>query len=120
MTTTDDVLGSIDHALRDFDTSDDAMRWTPEPAPPLPQLRPPGFARVVIRVDIAPFMAAVRSITKAFGRLGNMLAKYGHALGNPDHDVVRCHRCRPYANPTPLRHGPAYRARARRRTRRNR
>lgn len=124
MSTTDEVIGSIDQTLRDYGTSDDAMRWTPQPAPPrpaaLPQLRPPSFARVVIRIDTAPFVAAMRSITKAAGQIGKMLAKYGHALGNPSHNVVRCRRCRPYANPVRLSHGVAYRARVRRRTRSHR
>jgi hypothetical protein len=31
MTTSDNVLDNIDHALHDWDTSADAMRWTPEP-----------------------------------------------------------------------------------------
>ena len=33
MTNSDDVLDSIDHALHDWDTSADAMRWTPVVAP---------------------------------------------------------------------------------------
>lgn len=33
MTGTDAVLAAIDHALEDYDTSEDAMRWTPEPPP---------------------------------------------------------------------------------------
>ncbi len=32
MRTADDVLASIDGALRDYETSPDAMRWTPEEA----------------------------------------------------------------------------------------
>lgn len=31
MTTSDNVLDNIDHALHDWDMSPDAMRWTPEP-----------------------------------------------------------------------------------------
>jgi hypothetical protein len=33
MTSTDDLLDQIDHALRDNEVSKDAMRWTPGPPP---------------------------------------------------------------------------------------
>lgn len=33
MSNADGVLDQIDHALHDWDTSGDAMRWTPEPPP---------------------------------------------------------------------------------------
>lgn len=111
MSTTDEVIGSIDHALRDFDTSDDAMRWTPEPAPPrpaapMPQFRPPSFARVVIRIDTAPFQAAMRSIMQAYqDAFRSLFRKVRDLLLQ---DQVNERRSQMHS---------AYRARARRRTR---
>lgn len=43
MSRTDDVLAAIDHAVHDFEISEDAMRWNPEPpSPRLGSLRPAG------------------------------------------------------------------------------
>lgn len=54
MTGTDAVLAAIDHALDDYDTSVDAMRWTAEPA------RPSGAPNVYLRpMFVVPTGASV-------------------------------------------------------------
>lgn len=109
MTTTDDVIGSIDHALRDYGISNDAMRWTPEPAPPRPVPSPLRFADVRITVDIAPFRAAMTQVAQAWREVfGKFVSAMLTFLNDPT-AIDRQHRMH-----------VAYRARARRRTRRNR
>ena len=55
MTHADDVLNSIDHALHDWDTSADAMRWTPE----VP--KPPAVPTVI---DMLPSMVRVARVVQ--------------------------------------------------------
>lgn len=77
MSTTDEVIGSIDHALRDFETGPDAMRWAPESAadgwriapvvwPPTPSLdalarasQAFGQVMVTIAADVGRFVEAI-------------------------------------------------------------
>lgn len=68
MTHADDVLDSIDHALHDWDTSADAMRWTPEPIPVPPQLDPEAVRLALVRVGEVATRAveAYRSIFTQF------------------------------------------------------
>jgi hypothetical protein len=68
MTNADGVLDQIDHALHDWDTSDDAMRWTPEPVPVQPQLDPEAVRLALVRVgEVATrAMEAYRSIFTQF------------------------------------------------------
>lgn len=57
-----DVLAVIDGALRDYETGADAMRWVPpdDRAPrPLAVTTP---VMLDIRVDVEPFIAAMRQI----------------------------------------------------------
>jgi len=63
-----DVLAVIDRALRDYEASADAMRWVP-PDDRTP--RPLAIAAPVmldIRVDVEPFMAAMRQMSEAVNR----------------------------------------------------
>lgn len=61
-TNTDDVLTAIDHALADYDTSADAMRWTAEPAKSQPtQFIELGSGSLVIFASLTDFMAALRT-----------------------------------------------------------
>jgi hypothetical protein len=62
MSTTEDVLTSIDHTLRDFDVSNDAMRWTPEPTP----------HREVIAPDFTAFFTAAQ---RAAADISRVMAK---------------------------------------------
>lgn len=71
MTGTDAVLAAIDHALDDYDTSVDAMRWTPEVTPHRPTL----FQLPVI--DRAAFEAAVQT---ALAGPARVIAKFAGLL----------------------------------------
>jgi hypothetical protein len=45
---TDDVLAMIDHTIEDFEVSEDAMRWTPEPV-----VQPPAKKFQRLRREVA-------------------------------------------------------------------
>jgi hypothetical protein len=67
-----DVLAAIDGALHDYETGADAMRWVPpDDREPEPEADLAAAARTVmlgIRVDVEPFMAAMRQMTEAVNR----------------------------------------------------
>lgn len=118
MTATNDVLDNIDHALHDWSTSPDAMRWTPERARTgLTPERVDALSRV-FRTFGAAVARGIKDLARSFEQAATAYARFAHKV--MEHDRARCRICRPYANPTPTRHGAAYRARTRRRTRRNR
>lgn len=61
-----DVLAAIDGALRDYETGADAMRWVPPgDRGPLAIAAP---LMLDIRVDVEPFMAAMRQMAEAVNR----------------------------------------------------
>lgn len=115
----DPVLDSIDHVLHDFDTSPDAMRWTPEPAKqPRMELTPDQIQalRRVFNTAGEAVARGIKSLTKAFERAGKAYLNFAHQVSA--HDRTRCRVCRPYANPKPLAFGAEYHRRSRRRNRR--
>jgi hypothetical protein len=116
MSTTDEVIGSIDHALRDFATGPDAMRWSPDP----PKVRDrASIFTLALQADVTRFTAAMAEATvrweaafrPVLKAVAKAMAEMGNALWVPP-DSERAERL---AN----MHA-AYRSRARRRTRRNR
>lgn len=110
----DPTLDAIDHVLHDWDTSPDAMRWTPEP-PKRPELTSDqiqALGRVFNTVG-ATVADGLKRLTKAFQQAGKAYAKFAHQV--MEHDRVRCRVCRPYANPKPVAFGAEYHRRQKRR-----
>ena len=139
-----DVLDAIDGALRDYDTSHDAMRWVPDRVicdggqPLRIGWHQPGSITVltptVIAVDDAT-AAAFTALAQRFQALGRAtvdmwepaakaIADLAHAIDrgiNPGLHNRWCARCRPLANPRPLCiDGAEYRRRQRNRRKRRR
>jgi hypothetical protein len=111
MSTTDEVIGSIDHALRDFATGPDAMRWTPEPPPEGWRVAPVAWPQVTFAADISGFQAAIERARDAFRPMFEAVLKLALAFSQlPD----------PASDARRTRLHTTYRARSRRRTRRNR
>lgn len=111
MTTVPDIVDTIDHALDDWSTSADAMRWTPE----APTVR----ARPVVRLDLV-------EIARAFDAFGTAVRHLGETLNsNVSQWIVTLRRLLPPAldhdqhHPAPLCiDGHAYHQRQRNRRRR--
>lgn len=127
------ILDVIDGALRDFETSADAMRWVPE------EKRKPGPAGVPVMLGLPPVAFALTVDTEEFARslseLGAAIArmllpvvedtvKQFHALSMAlfPYQHQRCFTCHPARKPRPLAvDGHAYQRRlAARRRRRGR
>jgi cytochrome c1 len=80
-----DILDLIDGALADYGTSDDAMRWTPDPPPaPLPAARR--------RVPDPPpaLLVEICALTGYDGYTADAIARHAktHGLSSPYADVV--------------------------------
>jgi hypothetical protein len=112
MTTSDSVLDNIDHALHDWNTSPDAMRWRPEPPPATVDYKKMRIAFQVIGQHVQTQM---RALNKAMQQVGKVYTQVAHRL--MAHDRVRCRVCRPYSNPKPLAFGAEYHRRQKRRKR---
>ena len=99
------IIDTIDNALDDWQTSADAMRWTPDAEHARPTMPRPTVAMVArFVVDMEPFRRAMEQIAKTIAetaeRLRPWLEKFAHEL--PEHDKTRCARCSPQANPPTL------------------
>lgn len=86
---TDHVLDAIDGALHDYHLSGDAMRWTPDPAPPRPtriELTPEQAERIasvmagVITESVRRVVDAMRPIAQAVIAAGTRLNELGQRL----------------------------------------
>lgn len=115
MSTTDEVIGSIDHTLRDYGISPDAMRWTPAPAPAAPDLG--GFQRAFGALGQI-YNAYAKAVAKVAQEIGEGFARFSHILATPNHRPARCRRCKPFANPPALELGAEYHRRQKRRSHR--
>jgi len=117
MSQADDVLDNIDHALHDWATSADAMRWTPQqqPAPAFTPDQLEAFRRAFGAVGEV-INRQMRVVAKAAQQVVKGYVKVAHRL--MDHNRVRCRVCRPYSNPKPLAFGSEYHRRQKRRNRR--
>lgn len=62
------ILDSIDGALRDFETSRDAMRWVPEEKREAAPPEPPAAVAVSLHVDIESFAGAVQEAAAVLWR----------------------------------------------------
>lgn len=104
----DPTIDAIDHALDDWETSGDAMRWTMDP-----QVKP--TPRLVIDIDPEPFLRAVRNavraITKAMAQFQLAAVKVSRLMAAAEEQETRMRRARMHA---------AYRQRQLARRRRNR
>jgi len=127
MSAPDATLAAIDGALADY-TSDDAMRWSPDPERAAPSLPPAGaLFRVLVGVSMEEFGRAMQhltaAITPAFTKFSRFVIKAGHALDvaeRPRWHRRHCRACNPRGFPPPepgkFRPGPkAARIRGRRR-----
>lgn len=104
-----DIVDTIDGALRDFETSLDAMRWTAEPPIAPPRATLPDVPQVVVTITpiVEQFQRAMRQLAEVIVRV--------------DWDTIR----RALSALEPPRNGPkplpidghAYRRRSRRRRR---
>jgi hypothetical protein len=108
------VIEAIDNALHDWETSPDAMRWTPNAANVTPRMPP----LLTFNFDARPLQRAFEKMAAAVAQMAiaakPILARITHSL--PDHDRVRCQRCSPMANPPTLCiNGHEYRRRSKRR-----
>jgi hypothetical protein len=126
------ILDSIDGALRDFETSKDAMRWLPEdkrPDGPASDGIPGGAApvAVAVTVDAEEFARALNDFAEIMARVLRPAvedtARLFHAISAaffPDQHL-RCHTCHPARRPKPLAvDGHEYRRRMKARQRRRR
>lgn len=124
------ILDQIDGALRDFDTSGDAMRWIPEgerkPMPVPGAVTPPPVI-VALTMDTEEFTRSLNEFAEAMARAFRPViedtAKQFHALSAALFPVQhrRCLACHPGRKPKPLAvdgHECQRRLRARRRRRR--
>lgn len=132
------ILDTIDGALRDYETSGDAMRWTPEEKSGIPVRD--GIS-VDIDIDTADFDAALEAfsrsmdraaeaITRMFGAVKSAVESTALALGQMGHSMhlslhpgqhKRCVTCHPWRKPKPLAvNGHEYQRRLKARLRRNR
>jgi hypothetical protein len=96
----DQTVALIDNAVRDWETSGDAMRWAPTRPRPLGATPPPGT--LSLTVDI-------RGLVKAFQQLQSVAEAVGHRLTVAFLDPrqrrahrKRCRVCNPAGNPPPL------------------
>lgn len=132
----DDVLDLIDGTLRDYETSADAMRWTPDPDA-RDRADKQGEVTVTITSDLSGFYAAMAEVTagliRTFGemlvspwvksvkRLAEQLAHDIDARERPRWHVRRCTTCNPGCALTPpCPGGREYSRRRKARARRNR
>lgn len=129
------TLDLIDGALRDYELSSDAMRWTPDET-----ARDDGWSQmqgmtpslVIFDECAAAFSTTMQAAGQALRTLVGGFQLFTEALGAvefpPSHIAcailrprqhVRCHDCNPIANPRPLAiNGAAYRRRQKARRRR--
>ncbi|MDF9718070.1 hypothetical protein INN71_02655 [Nocardioides sp. ChNu-153] len=112
-----DILAAIEGALDDWETSPDAMRWTPDPPPTQPTsvLGPRIASRAVtfrVHVDLSPFITAVTEAARAMAAL--MAGLHIDPLSGVARPVDTHH-----PRPLPI-DGAAYHRRRRARTRRTR
>lgn len=117
----DPVLDTIDHVLHDYETSPDAMRWTPEARP---EVATPAVDLEAVRRSLAVIGELVTAYSKAITefaqRLGKTFRRFSHAMAvaNLNHMRSRCRICSPMANPVPLAiNGTEYHRRRKRRSR---
>lgn len=109
MTATDAVLASADGAVRDWETSSDAMRWRPDRAVPVaPEVPPVTIDFATLNRGLSQMHAAFTKMASDFGKalqpFGRILARMGHDLDAENHPRahVRCRTCHPCANPGPM------------------
>lgn len=125
---TGSVLDTIDGALRDWETSPDAMRWNPV----LSGDRASTEQGLIIDISgivqameiasaaVAAFAATMAEALKPFAWLGRTLAHDRHMAQHP-REHIRCHVCHQQANPLRLCiDGHAYARRRKARARRKR
>jgi hypothetical protein len=112
MTNADGVLDQIDHALHDWDTSGDAMRWKPVPPPVTVDYK---RIRVAFQVIGEHVRTQMRAFEKAMRQVAKVYSPFLHQM--TAHDRTRCSTCRPYSNPKPLAFGAEYHRRQKRRSR---
>lgn len=130
---TDAVLDSIDGALRDFEVSNDAMRWTPNPPPVVKRDETQQVYLEAYRVFNAEALAEFGrrmnamfiQFTQAVGAMSVPLAKMAavvaHAQAAQDRrHRIRCRTCNPAGNPPPTPGGAEYHRRMKARARRRR
>jgi hypothetical protein len=87
MTTSDNVLDNIDHALHDWDTSPDAMRWTPEAPPgPVPRFDPVVFAAAANRFADA-YRAAMRGLVQKLNEMSPVILRAFRLMQSFDADA---------------------------------
>lgn len=106
-----DLLELIDHAIEDYETSQDAMRWTPEPAKPA---RHPVYGIPVItewqaRVLSHHLAEAFRPIAEWFEHLGAAMTRLFDQirplLDQPPGTWGRKHHARPPRHVVRHKHG---------------
>jgi hypothetical protein len=125
---TSGILDQIDGALRDFETSTDAMRWVPEGKREFKPAHTGATAvGLALTVDTAEFTRALNelgaAVARAFRPVFEDTARQFHALSAALFPVQhrRCVTCHPSRKPKPLAvdgHEYQRRLRARRRRRR--
>lgn len=122
----DGTLALINGALRDYETSSDAMRWSPDPERVAPD---PALPMVFVDFDLGPLVrgfqqmseALARAVIPAFHAAIEPVRQMAHAVdaGWYPRQHIRCHQCHPMANPKPLAvNGAQYRRRQKARKRR--
>ena len=128
-----DIIDTIDGALRDYETSNDAMRWQPpedRTAEPPRVAVPAPIAIDMSRIDMSGFVRGIEQMGEAMGRALNdafaplrkltaAVAVIAHMQEPGSHG--HCRTCHPEQAPQPLAvNGHDYRRRQRARVRRKR
>lgn len=139
-----DIIETIDGALRDFEVSGDAMRWTPEPPEPAPRQRlarggvlmvpdvadpsaptadeisravPIDVVEVVLEIDTSRFVEAMRRAAEALTAMAPKIEALTRPLRQAATRMQEREAARQH-QPVPLSiDGHAYRRRTRRRRR---
>ena len=89
MTNADGVLDQIDHALHDWDTSGDAMRWSaerPPTWPPVPTFDPMAFSRAANRFAEA-YRAAIRGLVQKINEMSPVILRAFRLMNEIDATV---------------------------------
>lgn len=135
MPDTDTTLTLIDGALHDWDTSPDAMRWTPDAKPAADPIDGISMAQLAEGFQLL-HDTLTHSLSSFFANCSAVFAELADAIGpmlehaaqheadaeaRPSWHERRCPTCNPRcANTAPWTYGPEYQRRRKARARRNR
>ena len=105
MSTADQIIDHIDHALGDYDVSYDAMRWSPEVPPQVPGV---DRAIVVVSIDTTAITAQFEQLRTALQALGEVAQARLEEVGRTFEAMKKAGVCDDHGKPLPPRDRPAW------------